>query len=76
MTVSSSSQEVRNAFVRKVYGVLFCQILGTTVVGALMSTESAVSWTREHSGLMLIPMIGAFISMFGVYAMRHSHREL
>lgn len=27
MTVSQSSQDVRNSFIRKVYGVLFCQIV-------------------------------------------------
>ncbi|GAA5885723.1 hypothetical protein JCM5296_000125 [Sporobolomyces johnsonii] len=72
VTVSQSSQDVRMAFVRKVYGVLFCQILGTTLVGWLMSTDSAVQWTRAHSGLMMIPMFGAIVAMLGVYWKRHS----
>ncbi|GAA5963680.1 hypothetical protein JCM21900_001976 [Sporobolomyces salmonicolor] len=72
VTVSQSSQDVRMAFVRKVYGVLFCQILGTTLVGWLMSTDGAVKWTRAHSGLMLIPMFGAIVAMLGVYWKRHS----
>ena len=28
VTAAQSSAEVRNAFIRKVYGVLFCQIVG------------------------------------------------
>ena len=35
---------------RKVYGVLFCQIVGTTVIGALMSTETASSWVQANPG--------------------------
>ncbi|KAL8292288.1 hypothetical protein RQP46_001754 [Phenoliferia psychrophenolica] len=73
MTVSESSQSIRHAFVAKVYGVLFCQIVGTTVIGALMSTESASTWVQANPGLMMIPMFGAIAAMLGVYWKRHSH---
>ncbi|KPV77854.1 uncharacterized protein RHOBADRAFT_41853 [Rhodotorula graminis WP1] len=73
VTVSQSSQDVRNAFVRKVYGVLFCQILLTTAVGWVMSAnDGIVTWTREHPGLMLLPTFGAIGAMLGVYWKRHS----
>ncbi|KAJ8293591.1 Protein lifeguard 4 [Rhodotorula toruloides] len=73
VTVSQSSQDVRNDFVKKVYSVLFLQILGTTLIGWLMSSnDSIVSWTREHSGLMLLPSLGAIGAMIGVYFKRHS----
>ncbi|GAA6018547.1 hypothetical protein JCM10207_007213 [Rhodosporidiobolus poonsookiae] len=72
VTVSQSAVEIRQAFVRKVYGVLFTQILATTVVGWLMSRASVVDWTRMHPGLMLIPMFGAILAMLGVYWKRHS----
>ncbi|KAG0663893.1 hypothetical protein C6P46_002119 [Rhodotorula mucilaginosa] len=68
-----SSQDVRHDFVKKVYSVLFMQILGTTLVGWFMSTnESVVNWTREHSGLMLVPAFAAIGAMLGVYWKRHS----
>ncbi|KAK4706041.1 protein lifeguard, partial [Phenoliferia sp. Uapishka_3] len=73
MTVSQSSQDVRHAFVAKVYGVLFCQIVGTTVIGAIMSTERISAWTQEHAGLMMIPMFSAIGVMLAVYWKRHSH---
>ncbi|GAA6052181.1 hypothetical protein JCM3770_000783 [Rhodotorula araucariae] len=73
VTVAQSSQDVRNAFVRKVYGVLFCQILLTTVVGWVMSAnDTIVDWTREHSSLMLLPTFGAIFAMLAVYWKRHS----
>jgi FtsH-binding integral membrane protein len=38
-----------------------------------MSTnESVVNWTREHSGLMLLPAFAAIGAMLGVYWKRHS----
>ncbi|KAI5478343.1 bax inhibitor family protein [Pseudohyphozyma bogoriensis] len=73
VTVSQSSQEVRNAFIRKVYSILFCQILLSAVVGGVMMTESVSGWVREHSGLMLIPMFGAIGVMIATYVKRHSH---
>ncbi|GAA5836276.1 hypothetical protein JCM5353_002661 [Sporobolomyces roseus] len=67
VTLSQSSQDVRNEFVRKVYSVLFCQILLTTVVGSLMCIDSAAAWTFQHPGLVFVPMVGAIASMIGVY---------
>ncbi|ORY55725.1 inhibitor of apoptosis-promoting Bax1-domain-containing protein [Leucosporidium creatinivorum] len=73
VTVSQSSQDVRAAFVRKVYGVLFVQILSTVLVGWLMSTDQISAWVQDHRGLMLIPMIGALFAMGGCFWKRHSH---
>ncbi|GAA6004279.1 Bxi1p [Rhodotorula paludigena] len=73
VTVSQSAQSIRHAFVSKVYGVLFCQILLTTVVGWVMSANESISlWTHEHSGLMLLPAFGAIVAMLAVYWKRHS----
>lgn len=38
----------------------------------MSSNDSIVSWTREHSGLMLLPSLGAIGAMIGVYFKRHS----
>ncbi|GAA6032356.1 hypothetical protein JCM8097_008134 [Rhodosporidiobolus ruineniae] len=72
VTVSQSALEIRHAFVKRVYGVLFCQILATTIVGWLMRGPAAVDWTRTHPGFMMIPMFGAVVAMLGVYWKRHS----
>lgn len=45
----------------------------TTVVGWVMSAnDGIVNWTREHSGLMLLPTFGAIGAMLAVYWKRHS----
>ncbi|SCV70051.1 BQ2448_1445 [Microbotryum intermedium] len=69
VTVSQSSKDVRMQFVRKVYIVLSLQLVSppamglqafaTFGVGMLMRDEAATQWTREHSGLMMIPILGA-----------------
>lgn len=38
----------------------------------MSANESVVAWTREHSGLMLIPAFAAIGAMLGVYWKRHS----
>ncbi|SGY98984.1 BQ5605_C034g11259 [Microbotryum silenes-dioicae] len=73
VTVSQSSRDVRMQFVRKVYIVLTMQLLATFGVGMLMRGEAATQWTREHSGLMLIPILGSFAMMLGAFWKRHSH---
>jgi len=73
VTVSQSSAEVRHAFVRKVYGLLFIQILGTTLIGAVMRTDSARMWILENSWAMWLSMGGSFVSLFGLYWKAHSH---
>ncbi|BGP16769.1 hypothetical protein JCM10213_002162 [Rhodosporidiobolus nylandii] len=72
VTVSQSAVEIRQAFVRKVYAVLTCQVVATTLVGWLMRGDAVVDWTRTHAGLMLIPMFGAIGAMIAVYVKRHS----
>ncbi|KAM0789440.1 hypothetical protein ACM66B_000263 [Microbotryomycetes sp. NB124-2] len=73
VTVSQSSIEVRQQFVRKVYGVLLAQILFTTVVGAVMMRDNVATWVQQNSGLLLIPMLGALVFMGLAFWKRHSH---
>ncbi|KAJ7287810.1 UPF0005-domain-containing protein [Mycena rebaudengoi] len=48
-TVSESSPAIRQAFVRKVYSILLCQIVATVIVGGILSqSDSAVSWVQSH----------------------------
>ncbi|KAI9571686.1 hypothetical protein HD554DRAFT_1806685 [Boletus coccyginus] len=49
VTVSESSAEVRAAFVRKVYTILFCQILATCLVaGGISQSSSAIVWVQQQ----------------------------
>jgi len=74
VTVSESSAEIRNAFIRKVYSTLFCQILATCIVGGVLSqTPSAVSWVQTHTWSFYVPLFGTLINLGLLYWKRHSH---
>lgn len=72
MTVSQSSLEIRLAFIRKVYCILFLQIAASAVVGALCRTDAARMFILRHTWTVIIPLIGAIVSMLFLYAKRHS----
>ncbi|KAF9784376.1 UPF0005-domain-containing protein [Thelephora terrestris] len=74
VSVSESSLEIRNAFVRKVYTILFAQILSTTIVaGVLSQSPSAVLWVQANPWSYYLPMIGVFINLGLLYWKRHNH---
>jgi FtsH-binding integral membrane protein len=74
VTVSDSSPEIRNAFIRKVYTILFCQILATCIVGGSVSqSSSAVSWVQTHIWAFYIPLFGTLVNLGLLYWKRHSH---
>ncbi|KAI0254157.1 UPF0005-domain-containing protein [Lactifluus subvellereus] len=74
VSVSDSSMQIRNAFVRKVYTILFAQILATTIVGGLLSqSPSAVYWVRTHVWSFYVPLFGTLIVLGFLYWKRHSH---
>ncbi|KAK0519855.1 hypothetical protein OC834_005626 [Tilletia horrida] len=72
-TVSQCSVDVRHAFLRKVYTTLFLQLLGTTIVGALLSRPTTADWLHANSWAMITPLFGAMFAMFGLYLVRHKH---
>jgi len=72
--VSESAPEIRNAFVRKVYSILFCQILGTCIVGGVIShSPSAIFWVQTHVWAFYIPLFGTLVTLGFLYWKRHSH---
>jgi FtsH-binding integral membrane protein len=74
VTVSDSSPEIRNAFIRKVYTILLCQILATCVVGGVISqSSSAVMWVQGHVWAFYVPLFGTLINLGLLYWKRHSH---
>ncbi|CAK5281600.1 unnamed protein product [Mycena citricolor] len=88
-TVSDSSPEVRNAFVRKVYTILLCQIVGifqpfilsthlqqfaTVVFGGLLSqSSSVVTWVQNNVWAFYVPTFGTLVNLGLLYWKRHSH---
>ncbi|KAG6375553.1 UPF0005-domain-containing protein [Boletus reticuloceps] len=74
VTVSESSIEVRAAFIRKVYTILFCQILATCLVaGGLSQSPSAILWVQEHAWSLYLPLFGTLINLGLLFWKRHSH---
>ncbi|KAI0916405.1 hypothetical protein AcW1_008863 [Taiwanofungus camphoratus] len=73
-TVSESSLEIRNAFVRKVYSILFCQIFATCIVaGGISHSPDTIFWVQTHTWSLYIPLFGTFVNLGLLYWKRHSH---
>jgi hypothetical protein len=74
VSVSESSPQIRNAFIRKVYSILLCQIGATAVVGGIISqSPSAVFWVQTHIWAFYVPLFGTLINLGILYWKRHSH---
>ncbi|PCH36124.1 UPF0005-domain-containing protein, partial [Wolfiporia cocos MD-104 SS10] len=73
-TVADSALEIRNAFVRKVYTILFCQIFATALVaGGISQSTNAIFWVQTHTWSFYLPLFGTLISLGLLYWKRHSH---
>jgi len=74
VNVSESSPEIRNAFIRKVYSILFAQILATCIVaGGISQSPSAIEWVINNTWSFYLPLIGTMINLGVLYWKRHSH---
>jgi len=74
VSVSESSPEIRNAFIRKVYSILLCQIGATTIVGGIISqSPSTISWVQTNTWSFYVPLFGTLINLGVLYWKRHSH---
>jgi len=71
-SVASSDMEIRMGFVRKVYSILFVQILATTIVsGSLSQSTSAIGWIQQHVWAFYLPLFGSLIFLGLLYWKRH-----
>jgi len=74
VTVSESAPEIRAAFVRKVYTILFAQILATCIVsGAFSQSTSSIIWVQSNPWALIVGFIGTFVNLGLLYWKRHSH---
>lgn len=73
VSVSESSPSIRNAFVRKVYTILFCQILATCIVGgAISQSPSTILWVQTHVWSFYVPLFGTLVNLGLLYWKRHA----
>jgi hypothetical protein len=74
VSVSESSPDIRNAFIRKVYSILLVQIVATAIVGGIISqSPSAVIWVQTHVWAFYVPLFGTLVNLGLLYWKRHSH---
>lgn len=73
VAVIDCGTEIRMAFIRKVYSILFVQLLLTAVVSVGLYQPKAVEFHQQHPWTIFIPMGGSFVSLLGVYWKRHQH---
>ncbi|KAI0085109.1 UPF0005-domain-containing protein [Irpex rosettiformis] len=72
--IEQDAPEIRNAFVRKVYTILFCQILATCIVaGGISQSENAIFWVQTHTWSFYVPLFGTLINLGLLYWKRHAH---
>ncbi|TCD62032.1 hypothetical protein EIP91_007550 [Steccherinum ochraceum] len=73
-SVADSAPEIRQAFVRKVYSILFVQILATCIVaGGVSQSRGAVEWVQANTWALYVPLIGTLVNLGFLYWKRHSH---
>jgi len=69
-----SAAQIKNAFIQKVYSILFVQILGTVIVGAIVSNSpSTISYVQMHPWTFFAPLIGTLVNLGFLWWKRHSH---
>ncbi|KAF8624942.1 hypothetical protein AX17_006968 [Amanita inopinata Kibby_2008] len=74
VSVSECELAIRGAFVRKVYTILLCQILATSIVGGIISqSPSAIAWVQTHVWSLYVPLFGTLVVMGLLYWKRHSY---
>jgi len=73
VTVEQSAPEIRAMFVRKVYSVLFCQLLGTCLVAGIMNAYSMGEIIQRNPWVMFVLLAGSLGSLALVYWKRSSH---
>jgi len=74
VSVNECDISVRMAFVRKVYSILFVQILFTTVMAAFtMYNDTFKTWVQSNIVVMYVASIGTFLILFALIWKRRSY---
>ncbi|WFD36404.1 hypothetical protein MCUN1_003283 [Malassezia cuniculi] len=73
VTVDQSAPQIRALFTRKVYTMLFLQLLGTSIVAAGMTAAGTGPWLYSHMWAMWVPFVGSLGSLGFIYWKAHEH---
>ncbi|EJF65454.1 inhibitor of apoptosis-promoting Bax1-domain-containing protein [Dichomitus squalens] len=67
-TVAECALQIRNEFVRKVYTILFCQIVATTIVaGLIRRSPDTIFWVVTHQWSFYVPLFGTLVNLGLLY---------
>lgn len=73
-TVSGCHLSVRQAFIRKVYTILFLQLLVTVGIGAVICMNDGVrAWALSHQWAFWVSMFGGMGLLIGTYVTQRSY---
>lgn len=73
-TVATCSAEIRNGFLRKVYGLLCVQLLATVAVAGLFMFHEPTRFFVTHNGSMtLLAFVSTIGFLFACHRWKHSH---
>ncbi|KAK9479826.1 inhibitor of apoptosis-promoting Bax1-domain-containing protein [Lipomyces japonicus] len=73
-SISQCSISIRNAFVRKVYTILFLQLLATSGMSLLFMFNPGIRfWVQSHPSMMWITLFGSIALLFLTYWKRKSY---
>lgn len=65
---------IRQAFIRKVYSILFIQLAATTAIGATLSyNTSAKLYVQSNMWTFWVPFIGSIVSMITLFSLRQRY---
>ncbi|KAF8871871.1 inhibitor of apoptosis-promoting Bax1-domain-containing protein [Gymnopilus junonius] len=76
VSVSESSPDIRNAFIRKVYTILRKSLISaaTTIVGGIISqSPDTIFWVQTHVWAFYVPMFATLINLGLLFWKRHTH---
>jgi FtsH-binding integral membrane protein len=74
VSVSQSDISIRMGFIRKVYGILFTQLLATTIVsGVFKSVPSVQAWVQGNPWMMWVSLFGTIAVLIGLFIVRKKY---
>jgi len=74
VSVSQSDISIRMGFIRKVYGILFTQLLATTVVSGVFKGVPAVqTWVQANPWMMWVSLFGTIGTLIGLFIVRKKY---
>jgi len=74
VSVSQSDISIRMGFIRKVYGILFVQLLATTTVSGVFKSVAPIQhWVQSNPWMMWGSLFSTIIVLMGLFIVRKKY---